>query len=88
MSRSGLNRLGKMPVYREVVNHVKAIIEDYAESQLYSRNVAGAIFWLKNYGWSDRPEGQDTTVLVSVSPEGAVKYGIKSTSRFNKRSES
>jgi len=33
-----------------------ALIEDYAEKQLFIGNSTGAIFWLKNRGWVDKTE--------------------------------
>jgi hypothetical protein len=35
----------------------------YYEANLSSKNVVGAIFWLKNHGWSDR---QDVDLTVGV----------------------
>ena len=50
------------------VKRAKAKCEAYAEKQAFiSRNPAGSIFLLKNYGWTDR---QDINVNASIQPIG------------------
>ena len=40
-----------------VIKRAKDRVENYVEELLLSsRNPAGSIFWLKNFGWSDRQE--------------------------------
>ena len=53
--RSSLAEYEKRPEFTYTVKRVKSRVEDYYESQLtIGRNPAGAIFALKNFGWSDK----------------------------------
>jgi hypothetical protein len=68
---------GQEPRFSDAVKLIKAFVRDYAESQLYKlRNPAGAIFWLKNHGWSDRQEvvnsdpGRDEVAKKIISMGG------------------
>ncbi len=49
------------------VKQAVAFIEDYAERQLFVGNPTGAIFWLKNRGWSDKQE---------VEQSGEIKHTV------------
>lgn len=52
--RKGLCEYAERPEFSNSIKKAKAFIENYAEkSALISRNPAGAIFILKNHGWSD-----------------------------------
>lgn len=43
--------------FSDTVKRAKLMCQAFAEDQLYSgRNAAGAIFSLKNFGWSDKQE--------------------------------
>jgi hypothetical protein len=44
------------PGFSDTVKKAKARVEAYAEERLYYANAAGAIFALKNFGWSDKQE--------------------------------
>jgi len=39
---------------------LKQRIENYAENRLFGNNPTGAIFALKNYGWKDKREVEQT----------------------------
>lgn len=56
--RASLYRYEKDPAYSDVVKRARALVERAYEERLWSNRgqVAGAIFALKNYGWSDRME--------------------------------
>jgi len=52
--RHGLIEYAERPEFSHTIKKAKSFIENYAEkSALTSRNPAGAIFILKNHGWSD-----------------------------------
>jgi hypothetical protein len=42
--------------FRHVVKSLKARVEQWIESRMYGNQVAGAIFVLKNMGWSDKQD--------------------------------
>src|SRR5690348_2640756 len=44
----------KDPDFSEAVKKAKLVCENYAESRLYGNNPTGAIFALKNFGWTDK----------------------------------
>ena len=44
--------------YANIVKGLKQRCQNYAEKRLFGNNPAGAIFALKNYGWSDRTDIQ------------------------------
>jgi len=53
-SRESLVEYGKRPEYSDAVKELKSVCENYAENRLFSNNPTGAIFALKNYGWTDK----------------------------------
>ena len=43
--------------FHDVMKKIKQIVENYAEEALYSQGkTTGAIFFLKNFGWTDKTE--------------------------------
>lgn len=48
--------------FSNTIKRAIALIEDYAEKQLFVGNSTGAIFWLKNRGWSDKQEIEQTNI--------------------------
>lgn len=53
--------------FRDVIKRLKAYVEDWVEQQTHiGKNAAGAIFVLKNLGWSDKRE-IDQHISGSVS---------------------
>ena len=52
--RDSLIEYGKREKFADTVKRLKTVCENYAESRIYSNNPAGAIFALKNYGWTDK----------------------------------
>ena len=72
-SRETLIEYGKRPEFTDAVKELKNVCENYAESRLYANNPTGAIFALKNYGWSDKtqqelsgPEGGPIQAAITV----------------------
>lgn len=56
-TRLGLINYENKPEFVNAIKTAKARCENYAEKRIYkSGNAAGAIFALKNYGWSDKQE--------------------------------
>lgn len=67
---------GQEPQFSYAVKMVKAYVKDYAESQLYKlRNPAGAIFALKNFGWSDKTEVQTSDPGRDALTKQAIELG-------------
>ena len=61
-SRETLMNYEKKDDYFDTIKRAKEKCAGYAEDQVFtSRNPAGAIFVLKNYGWSDKQEHDVTT---------------------------
>lgn len=64
-SRESLNKFGKRPEFREIVEKAKLVVERGYEEKLHSTNPTGAIFALKNFGWIDTTK---TDLNVTVNP--------------------
>ncbi len=45
--------------------HIEAFVE---ELLLTKQSAAGPIFWLKNFGWTDRQEVHQTTTTIDIDP--------------------
>lgn len=58
--RDTLWEYAKKPEFSDAVKRVRATLEMAWEQRLAGNSVAGAIFWLKNQGWSDKIEQQIT----------------------------
>ena len=56
LTREGLNEYSQKPDFSDVVKKAKDRVADSYETDLRGKYVAGAIFALKNMGWSDRQE--------------------------------
>jgi len=52
--REALSGYGRREEYSATVKELKSVCEQYAENRLFSNNPTGAIFALKNYGWTDK----------------------------------
>ncbi|HHT9144712.1 MAG TPA: terminase small subunit [Candidatus Wunengus sp. YC61] len=53
--------------FQHVIKYLKQRCQNYAEKKLFAHNPTGAIFALKNYGWTDKKEVEQTgkmTVLI------------------------
>lgn len=62
--RASLLNYEKRPEYSEVVKRAKLRIEAEYEARLHGPNATGAIFGLKNFGWTDKQELEHTGELV------------------------
>jgi len=59
--RRGLIDWSEVEEFSHVLKKAKAKVERFVESSLFSgKNPAGAIFWMKNHGWSDTQQLQLT----------------------------
>ena len=83
-SRESLEEYGKREEFSDAVKELKSVCENYAENKLFSNNPTGAIFALKNYGWTDKQdvslagEVGIRTIVVQQDPKKAQpKPGIK-----------
>lgn len=52
--REALSEYGRREEFSATVKELKSVCENYAESRIYGNNPTGAIFALKNYGWTDK----------------------------------
>lgn len=64
-SRDALTKFGRKKEYKELVEKAKLVVERAYEERLHSSNPTGAIFALKNFGWTDATE---KNVNVNVNP--------------------
>lgn len=55
-SRKSLWEYGEKPEFRNPVKRALLRIEEIYEKKLFSKNAAGPIFALKNFGWKDKQE--------------------------------
>lgn len=54
--REALSEYGRRDEFSATVKELKSVVERYAESRIFGNNPAGAIFALKNYGWTDKQD--------------------------------
>lgn len=66
LSRETLLRYAEKPEFSDTVKRIRTRLEAAWEQRLAGNNVAGAIFWLKNQGWSDKTE-QAVTMEATVN---------------------
>lgn len=66
VSDTTFKRMAKRPEFRDAAEYAKMRIMDGYELKLKSGNPTGAIFGLKNMGWSDRTD-------IEMAVEGTVK---------------
>lgn len=55
-SRETLIDYANRPEFTDTVKGLKTVCEHFAETRLYGNNPTGAIFALKNYGWTDKTQ--------------------------------
>ncbi len=77
-SRQSLLNYAAKPEFVDTVKRAKTILENAWEQRLVGPNVAGTIFWLKNFGWTDKTEQEisgpnggpipTTITVVGVTP--------------------
>ncbi len=65
-SRQSLDQYGERPEFTDSVKNAKLLIENQYERELDSDKPAGAIFALKNMGWSDRREVEFKRSLATI----------------------
>ena len=70
--RQSLYAYEKDKRYRYSIKTARTRIENFYEQQMISRNSIGSIFWLKNAGWIDKQEVQQT-----VKMEGVIRLPAK-----------
>lgn len=63
-SRQSLYDNEHSPTFSYIIKRARAQIESFAEEALYRNNVAGAIFVLKNMGWTDKQEIDQTVTNI------------------------
>ena len=70
MTREGLCFYAEKPNFTDTIKMAKLKVEQYAEENVYtSKNPAGAIFVLKNFGWKDKQEIAHSGELVVFGAE-------------------
>ena len=75
-SRDGLVECGKRPEFADAVKRAKARVERAYERRLSGNSPAGAIFALKNMGWSDRQDiamSGSLEIISQAQRDAAVK---------------
>jgi hypothetical protein len=60
-SRQSFYDYEKDPVFSYTIKKARLRMEEWYESNLLTRNATGAIFALKNFGWTDKQEIDHTT---------------------------
>ena len=65
-SREGLDGYAERPEFTDAVKRAKLLVAQAYESRLHLRDCVGAIFALKNLGWSDRQEVAFSGSLASI----------------------
>jgi DNA-packaging protein gp3 len=71
-SRQLLMDYQNRPEFKEIVNEAKLIIEHSYEISLRKHGRSGDIFALKNFGWKDRQEEDNSGyIIVNMSKEDA-----------------
>jgi len=65
-SRQSLNHYGDRQEFCASVKRSKLLVERAYEERLHGPNPTGAIFALKNFGWTDRQEVESTGWLASI----------------------
>ena len=63
-SRDSLNDYKKKEGFSDPIKKALMRIENGYEQRLFSQNVAGAIFALKNFGWKDKQEVEQSGGLT------------------------
>ena len=66
-SRQSLDQYGERPEFHDSVKRAKLVIENQYEWKLDRDKPAGAIFALKNMGWSDRQDVEIRGSLANVN---------------------
>lgn len=65
--RDTLWEYAKKPEFSDAVKRARTELEAAWEQRLAGNSVAGAIFWLKNQGWSDKTEQVMSGTVETVS---------------------
>lgn len=65
LSRETLLRYAEKPEFSDTVKRVRTRLEAAWEQRLAGTACTGAIFWLKNQGWSDKSEQTVTSTNIS-----------------------
>lgn len=66
-SRQSLYDYEKNEIFSYTIKRARLTIENFYESKLFTAST-GAIFALKNFGWSDKQEIDHTTKGESINP--------------------
>jgi len=78
-SRQALVQYEDKPKFISIIKKLKARCERFWESRLNDSACTGSIFWLKNFGWSDRQE---------VDHSGYISIASSSSTDIKKRTKS
>lgn len=65
--KSSLYQYQKRPGFEGSVRRARTLIEEYVVKRSLGRNAAGAIFLLKNMGYTDRQDPHSTAVQVVIT---------------------
>lgn len=67
LTRETLLRYAEKPEFSDTVKRVRTRLEAAWEQRLANTACTGAIFWLKNQGWSDKSEQVVTSTVEQVT---------------------
>lgn len=71
-SRESLDEYGRRPEFSDSVKYAKLLIENGYEKKLHEQSCTGPIFALKNFGWKDKQE-------VDQTVNGNMKHSVEWT---------
>lgn len=71
-ARQSLIRYEEREEFSDTVKILKTVCENYAENRLYGTNPTGAIFALKNFGWTDKSQTE-----ISGAAGGPIQHEIR-----------
>lgn len=75
-SRQGIDGYLEFPEFVDSVKRAKQLVESAYERRLSANNPTGAIFALKNMGWSDRQEVQHSGEVTARLPDDQLDAAI------------
>lgn len=79
-SRESLDEYGRRPEFSDSVKYAKLLIENGYEKKLHEQSCTGPIFALKNFGWKDK---QDIDQTVNASVKQSVEWIVQPVKPVN-----
>lgn len=73
-SRQSLYDYEDRPNFSYTIKRAVLFIESKHESMLYTNSPTGSIFWLKNRGWKDKTETENTHKVSGLKLDNMVNF--------------